>query len=243
MSSSAASSTSPSSPAGVIDVLVVDDDAAILSSLSRALRLEGYDPRLAAGGLAALEAVKQQPPALVILDVGMPDVDGVAVTRRLRADGFDMPICILSARDEITDRVAGLEAGADDYVVKPFALEELLARMSALLRRAGHTADSASEVLQVADLRLDPARREVSRDGVEIELTRREFELLHTLMTHADRVLSRAQLLELVWGYDFAADGNVVDVFVGYLRRKTEEGGRPRLIHTKRGVGFMLAER
>ncbi len=224
-------------------MLVVDDDAAILSSLSRALRLEGYDPRLAAGGLAALEAVKQQPPALVILDVGMPDVDGVAVTRRLRADGFDMPICILSARDEITDRVAGLEAGADDYVVKPFALEELLARMSALLRRAGHTADSASEVLQVADLRLDPARREVSRDGVEIELTRREFELLHTLMTHADRVLSRAQLLELVWGYDFAADGNVVDVFVGYLRRKTEEGGRPRLIHTKRGVGFMLAER
>ena len=233
-------STIPAS-GGAPDVLVVDDDASILSSLSRALRLEGYDPRIAAGGLAALEAVRTEPPAMIILDVGMPDVDGIAVTRRLRSDGFEMPICILSARDEVADRVAGLEAGADDYVVKPFALEELLARMQALLRRTGVLTDAADPILRVGDLHLDPAPREVSRGGVQIELTRREFELLQVLMAHAGRVLSRAQLLEMVWGYDFATDGNVVDVFVGYLRRKTEAGGGSRLIHTKRGVGFMLS--
>ena len=222
------------------DVLVVDDDAGILRSLQRALTLEGFSPRTADGGLAALNAVRRQPPDVMILDIGMPDVDGAAVARRLRADGHDFPICVLSARDEVTDRVAGLEAGADDYVVKPFALEELVARLHALLRRAGSTSAPGQQAMVVGDLVVDPARRLVTRAGREIELTRREFDLLEVLAAHPSIVLSRAQLLEMVWGYDFAADGNVVDVFVGYLRRKTEAEGEPRMIHTKRGIGFVL---
>lgn len=221
------------------DVLVVDDDQAILRSLTRALTLEGFQARAADGGLAALNAVRQRRPDVVVLDVGMPDVDGVAVTRRLRADGHEFPICILSARDEVADRVAGLEAGADDYVVKPFALEELVARLGALLRRVGDTR-AGDGVLVVGDLEVDPARRLVRRAGREVELTRREFDLLEVLAAHPSIVLSRTQLLEKVWGYDFATDGNVVDVFVGYLRRKTEAGGEPRMIHTKRGIGFVL---
>lgn len=223
------------------DVLVVDDDAGILRSLQRALTLEGFSPRTADGGLAALNAVRRQPPDVMILDIGMPDVDGAAVARRLRADGHDFPICVLSARDEVTDRVAGLEAGADDYVVKPFALEELVARLHALLRRAGAaSASGGQQAMVVGDLVVDPARRLVTRAGREIELTRREFDLLEALAAHPSIVLSRSQLLEMVWGYDFAADGNVVDVFVGYLRRKTEAEGEPRMIHTKRGIGFVL---
>lgn len=222
------------------DVLVVDDDAAILKSLSRALGLEGFRPRTADGGLAALNAIRRQPPDIMVLDIGMPDVDGVAVTRRVRADGHDLPICILSARDEVADRVAGLEAGADDYVVKPFALEELVARLHALLRRVGGSDGPASGVLAVGDLTVDPARRTAHRGKREIELTRREFDLLEALASNPGIVLSRPQLLEMVWGYDFAADGNVVDVFVGYLRRKTEAEGEPRMIHTKRGIGFVL---
>jgi len=223
------------------DVLVVDDDAGILRSLQRALTLEGFSPRTADGGLAALNAVRRQAPDVMILDIGMPDVDGAAVARRLRADGHDFPICVLSARDEVTDRVAGLEAGADDYVVKPFALEELVARLHALLRRAGsNDRPGGQQTMVVGDLVVDPARRLVTRAGREIELTRREFDLLEVLAAHASIVLSRAQLLEMVWGYDFAADGNVVDVFVGYLRRKTESEGEPRMIHTKRGIGFVL---
>ena len=221
------------------DVLVVDDDQAILRSLTRALTLEGFRARAADGGLAALNAVRQRRPDVVVLDVGMPDVDGVAVTRRLRADGHEFPICILSARDEVADRVAGLEAGADDYVVKPFALEELVARLGALLRRVGDTR-AGDGVLVVGDLEVDPARRLVRRAGREVELTRREFDLLEVLAAHPSIVLSRTQLLEKVWGYDFDTDGNVVDVFVGYLRRKTEAGGEPRMIHTKRGIGFVL---
>ncbi|WP_370328191.1 response regulator transcription factor [Euzebya sp.] len=222
------------------DVLVVDDDPAILASLGRALALEGFAPRTADGGLAALAAVRRRRPDVIVLDVGMPDVDGVRVARRLRADGIDVPICVLSARDEVADRVAGLEAGADDYVVKPFALEELVARLHALLRRAGAAGAGDGDVRVVGDLVLDRARHEVRRAEEPIELTRREFELLDALMAHAGVVLSRTQLLELVWGYDFETDGNVVDVFIGYLRRKTEAGGGPRLIHTKRGVGFVL---
>lgn len=221
------------------DVLIVDDDEAILRSLNRALALEGFAPRTAGGGLPALAEVRKQRPDVMILDLGMPDVDGVAVTRRLRGDGHDFPICVLSARDEVADRVSGLEAGADDYVVKPFALEELVARLRALLRRAGQS-ETAGGVLQVGDLIVDPARRLVTRGGREIELTRREFDLLEVLAAHPSIVLSRAQLLEMVWGYDFATDGNVVDVFVGYLRRKTEAEGEPRMLHTKRGIGFVL---
>ncbi len=218
-------------------VLVVDDDESIRVALERALRLEGFAVQSAGGGLEALELVDRDPPAVMVLDVTMPDISGVTVTARLRARGVDVPICILSARDEVHDRVAGLQAGADDYVVKPFDLEELVARLHALLRRS--PASTGAE-LRVGDLRIDPARRQVARAGRDIELTRREFELLEELGRHAGMVLSRPQLLQSVWGYDFEVDGNVVDVFVGYLRRKLEADDEPRMIHTVRGVGFVL---
>jgi DNA-binding response OmpR family regulator len=218
-------------------VLVVDDDPGIRDALERALRLEGFAVAVAAGGVEALEIVSRDSPALVVLDVSMPDLNGRTVAARLRAKGVDTPILILSARDEVDDRVAGLQAGADDYLVKPFAMEELLARLHALLRRRPPGGPSP---LVVGDLRIDPAGREVTRGGDVVELTRREFELLEVLARHPGMVLSRAQLLEQVWGYDWAADGNVVDVFVGYLRRKLEVGGRPRVIHTVRGIGFVL---
>ncbi|MGH8903534.1 MAG: response regulator transcription factor [Egibacteraceae bacterium] len=218
-------------------VLVVDDDAAIRVALERALRLEGFAVSTADGGVAALAEVARAEPDLMVLDVAMPDLDGVAVVRRLRGEGVDLPICILSARDEVDDRVAGLQAGADDYLVKPFALAELVARIYALLRR--RPAD-ATVPLVVGDLHVDPARRVVRRGGEPVDLTRREFDLLEAFARQPGIVLSRTQLLEHVWGYDFAVDGNVVDVFVGYLRRKLEAGGRPRLIHTVRGVGFVM---
>jgi len=218
-------------------VLVVDDDESIRVALERALRLEGFAVQSAGGGLEALELVDRDPPAVMVLDVTMPDISGVTVTARLRARGVDVPICILSARDEVHDRVAGLQAGADDYVVKPFDLEELVARLHALLRRS--PASTGAE-LRVGDLRIDPARRQVARAGRDIELTRREFELLDEPGRHAGMVLSRPQLLQSVWGYDFEVDGNVVDVFVGYLRRKLEADDEPRMIHTVRGVGFVL---
>ncbi|HKE97492.1 MAG TPA: response regulator transcription factor [Actinomycetes bacterium] len=219
------------------DVLVVDDDPAIREALERALRLEGFAVRVAAGGQEALGAAAGRPPDVIVLDIAMPDVDGVTVTQRLRGDGMDVPICMLSARGEVDDRVAGLAAGADDYVVKPFALPELVARLHALLRRRP---EPAARPLVVGDLVVDEARHLVRRGGQILELTRREFDLLRTLAEHAGIVLSRTQLLELVWGYDFRVDGNVVDVFVGYLRRKLEAGGAPRMLHTVRGVGFVL---
>jgi two-component system, OmpR family, response regulator PrrA len=221
------------------DVLVVDDDEDVRASLERGLRLSGFTVRTAADGEAALDVVRRDAPACVVLDVNMPGIDGVEVVRRLRATGVDVPVCMLSARGTIGDRVAGLEAGADDYLVKPFALEELVARLRALLRR---TTDADRVPVQISDLRVDPARRQAwSRDEL-LDLTKREFELLSVLTANAGIVLSRDRLLELVWGYDFATDTNVVDVFVGYLRRKLEIDGVPRLIHTVRGVGFVLRD-
>ena len=233
--------------AGVTDapplVLVVDDDDAIREALERALRLEGFAVDTAPGGRAALESVARRPPAAVVLDVTMPDLGGRTVCARLRADGIRTPILILSARDEVEDRVAGLQAGADDYLVKPFAVEELIARLRALLRRTGDQAAADHQPageLVVGDLVVDPAARSVARAGRTVELTRREFELLEVFARNPGIVLGRDRLLELVWGYDWAADGNVVDVFVSYLRRKLEADGEPRMLQTVRGVGFVL---
>jgi DNA-binding response OmpR family regulator len=219
------------------DVLVVDDEAAIRDALRRGLTFEGFRVRTASGGWAAVQAVTRQEPDVLVLDVGMPDLDGVRVIRRLRGDGFDVPICVLSARREVEDRVAGLQAGADDYLVKPFHLDELVARLHALLRRRP---EHTGAPLTVGDLRLDPAGRAARRGTRDLVLTRREFDLLETFARHPGIVLSRPQLLSMVWGYDFEVDGNVVDVFVGYLRRKLEEGGEPRVLQTVRGIGFTL---
>jgi DNA-binding response OmpR family regulator len=218
-------------------VLVVDDDEAIRIALERALRLEGFAVQVAEDGLRALELVEESRPGVIVLDVVMPNLSGITVVSRLRARGNDVPICVLSARDEVQDRVAGLEAGADDYVIKPFDLEELVARLRALLRRGP---SSEGDVLRVGDLIIDPSQRMVTRGGREVTLTRREFELLEELARHRNVVLSRQQLLETVWGYDFEVEGNVVDVFIGYLRRKLEADGEERMIHTVRGVGFVL---
>ncbi|MBA3347312.1 MAG: response regulator transcription factor [Actinobacteria bacterium] len=222
-------------------ILVVDDDAAVRESLRRALQLEGYEVELAADGAEALDRLKldsTEPDALV-LDVSMPRLDGLEVCRRLRRGGSALPVLMLTARDEVADRVAGLDAGADDYVVKPFALEELLARLRALLRRSSGT---AAEVLRFADLELDPSTRIVTRDGDPIELTRTEFSLLELFLLNPRQVLTRSVIFERVWGYDFGFGSNSLDVYVGYLRRKTEQGDRPRLIQTIRGVGYALRE-
>ena len=221
-------------------MLVVDDDPAIITALERGLRVEGFAVRSASGGVAALREVEKRSPDVMVLDINMPDLDGVSVTRTLRANGDDVPICVLSANDEISHRVAGLEAGADDYMVKPFALPELVARLRALLRRAGAGIEGDGELIAVADLMVDPARRIARRGERAMELTRREFDLLEVLSRNDGIVLSRSQLLERVWGYDFEIDSNVVDVFVGYLRRKLEANDEPRLIQTVRGVGFVL---
>ncbi|MDQ2723671.1 MAG: response regulator transcription factor [Actinomycetota bacterium] len=220
-------------------VLVVDDDEDVRTSLERALRVSGFSVRSAADGISALRAVAELPPDCVVLDINMPGMDGVAVVTALRALGHDVPVCVLSARDTVDDRVAGLEAGADDYLVKPFALDELIARLRALLRRSP-PARTSDTMLTVGPLRIDTARRQVTVHEREIELTKREYELLLVLAENATIVLSRQRLLELVWGYDFAVDTNVVDVFVGYVRRKLEVDGAPRLLHTVRGVGFVL---
>ena len=218
-------------------ILVVDDDASVRALLRDVLECEGYDVEAAADGYAALRAVSAARPDAVVLDVMMPGLSGVEVVRRLRADGHELPVCVLSARDEVADRVEGLRAGADDYLVKPFELEELVARLHALLRRRP---DRPPVPLEVGDLRIDPVRRLVRRGEREIELTGREFDLLDALARHAGIVLSRKQLLEQVWGYTFDVDGNVVDQFVSYLRRKLEAEGEERVIHTVRGVGFVL---
>jgi two-component system, OmpR family, response regulator MprA len=221
-------------------ILVVDDERAVRESLRRALELEGDDIELAEGGTEALEVLGSEPePDAVILDVLMPGVDGLEVCKRLRRGGNQLPILMLTARAEVENRVAGLDAGADDYVTKPFALEELLARLRALLRRAG---PGPSEVLRFADLELDPGTRDVRRDGEAIELTRTEFSLLELFMLNPRQVLTRSIIFERVWGYDFGFASNSLDVYIGYLRRKTEVGGRPRLIQTVRGVGYALRE-
>ena len=224
-------------------ILVVDDERAVRESLRRALELEGYEIELAGDGSEALSTLgRDEPqPDAVILDVLMPGVDGLEVCRRLRATGNRIPVLMLTARDEVENRVAGLDAGADDYVTKPFALEELLARVRALLRR---TADGdGGEVLSFANLTLDLGTREVRRDGRLIELTRTEFALLELFLRNPRQVLTRSIIFERVWGYDFGFASNSLDVYIGYLRRKTEAGSEPRLIHTVRGVGYALRER
>jgi len=222
-------------------ILVVDDEPAVRESLRRALQLEGYGVELAGDGSEALYRLESREvePDGIVLDVLMPEVDGLEVARRLRRTGSRVPILMLTARDEIADRVAGLDAGADDYLVKPFALEELFARLRAILRRS---VDGAVEVLRFADLELDPATREVRRGGDPIELTRTEFSLLELFMLNPRQVLTRSVIFERVWGYDFGPGSNSLDVYIGYLRRKTEAGGKPRLIQTVRGVGYALRE-
>ena len=220
-------------------VLVVDDEPAVRQALDRALRFEGYETEMAGDGLAALSAMAERPADAVVLDVAMPRVDGLEVCRRLRASGDGTPILLLTARVAVAERVAGLDAGADDYLVKPFALEELLARLRALLRRAGPTDD---EVLRYANLSLDPATRDVMRGSRRIELTRTEFLLLELLLRNARQVLPREVIFDRVWGYDFGANSNSLEVYIGYLRRKTEADGESRLVHTVRGVGYVLRE-
>ena len=222
-------------------ILVVDDEPAVRDALARALRLDGYEVELAANGSEALLRLAASAPAAIVLDVLMPAVDGLEVCRRLRAAGDRTPVLMLTARDAVADRVAGLDAGADDYLVKPFALEELFARLRALLRRTG--AGSGGEVLRFADLTLDPATREVRRGDREVELTRTEFLLLELFLRNPRQVLTRSLIFERVWGYDFGPTSNSLEVYVGYLRRKLEAGGASRLIHTVRGVGYALRER
>ena len=218
-------------------VLVVDDDIAICEALERNLRLKGFTVQVVNDGEEAISAVETGPPDLVVLDIGMPKIDGIQVTEYLRKRNYMMPICILSAQDEVADRVRGLEVGADDYLVKPFAFEELLARINALLRRRQ---EDISDTVEVLDFRLNHPGRVAEYAGVNLELTKIEFDLLSVLITHMGQVLSRYQLLELVWGYDFEVDSNVVDVFIGYLRRKIKNAGSKQVIHTVRGVGFVF---
>lgn len=218
-------------------VLIADDDTAICEALERSLRFEGFKVRSAFNGEIAIEEIERDLPDILILDINMPEVDGIQVTKYLRSLDIDIPICILSARDEVTDRVAGLEAGADDYVVKPFSFEELLARIRALLRR--RSVDDA-KVVSVGELNVDPRRRTAFYDGQLLDLTKKEFDLIHVLANNPSLVMSREQLLNKVWGYDFDVDTNVVDVFIGYLRKKLEADGKKRIIQTVRGVGFVL---
>jgi len=224
-----------------VKILVVDDEPAVRSALARALRLEHYDVRLAGDGADALAQLAALPADAIVLDVAMPGIDGLEVCRRLREAGDRTPVLMLTARETVDDRVAGLDAGADDYLVKPFALRELHARLRALLRRTDEPGPGQG-VLRFADLALDPSTREVHRGDRLVELTRTEFELLSLFIEHPRQVLTRAQIFEQVWGYDFGATSNALGVYMGYLRRKTEAGGEPRLLHTVRGVGYALRE-
>jgi two-component system response regulator MprA len=225
-----------------VRALVVDDDPELRAALTRALRLDGYDVTAVSNGLKALEAMPEAAPDVLVLDLMMPYVGGLEVCRRLRAKGDRTPILVLTARDEVGDRVAGLDAGADDYLVKPFALDELRARLRALLRRARPPSDDERGPVTLADLSLDPESREVRRDARAIDLTRTEFALLELLLRNAGRVLTRDVIMDRVWGYEIEPSSNSLEVFIGYLRRKTEAGGEPRLIHTVRGVGYTARE-
>jgi two-component system, OmpR family, response regulator MprA len=218
-------------------LLVIEDDRAVRQALERALTFDGYEVSTANDGSEGLAKVLDEQPDAIVLDVMMPHVDGLEVCRRLRARGDTTPILVLTARDTVGDRVAGLDAGADDYLVKPFALDELLARIRALLRRSS---GSTTDVYRVADLEANLATREVTRGGEPVTLTKTEFDLLALLMENAGRVLNRAVIYERIWGFDFETSSNSLDVYVGYLRRKTEPEGSPRLIHTVRGVGYVI---
>lgn len=228
-------------------ILVVDDEQAVRESLRRSLSFNGYEVLLASDGAEAITIVQDENPDIMVLDVNMPNMDGLEVCRTLRSEGWGRPILMLTARDGVSDRVAGLDAGADDYLPKPFALEELLARVRSLVRRAAADANAssrpaASPKLAFEDLKLDADTREVSRGDRAISLTRTEFSLLKLLMENPRKVLSRNTILEEVWGYDFPTSGNALEVYIGYLRKKTEAGNEPRLIHTVRGVGYVLRE-
>jgi len=226
-------------------VLVVDDDRSVRDSLRRSLEFNGYAVSLASDGAEALASIAGHAPDALVIDVMMPRLDGIETTKALRSAGNDLPILVLTARDSVGDRVEGLDAGADDYLTKPFALEELLARLRALLRRIAAPQDGdglQADVLRFSDLSLNPATREVLRGDRAIELTRTEFTLLEMFLRRPRRVLDRSFILEEVWGYDFPTTANSLEVYVGYLRRKTEAEGEPRLIHTVRGVGYVLKE-
>jgi two-component system response regulator MprA len=219
-------------------VLVVDDDPSIREAVGRALRLDGYSVTLAGDGLGALREIEATDQDVVLLDIGLPELDGLAVCRRIRTGGRRTPILLLTARDAVSDRVEGLDAGADDYLVKPFALDELLARVRALIRRA--EPGDGEEPLRFADVVMDPERIEVRRGTRELELTRTEYTLLELFLRNPRRVLSRSTILTRVWGYDLGEATNSLDVYIGYLRRKLEAGGEPRLVHTVRGFGYVL---
>ncbi|MFD4317813.1 response regulator transcription factor [Streptomyces sp. NPDC058548] len=226
-------------------ILIVDDEPAVREALRRSLAFEGYGTQDAVDGLDALGRMDSYAPDLVVLDVQMPRMDGLTAARRIRASGSTVPILMLTARDTVGDRVTGLDAGADDYLVKPFELDELFARIRALLRRSSYASATASgpadaDVLSFEDLRMDLATREVTRGGRTVELTRTEFTLLEMFLAHPRQVLTREQILKAVWGFDFEPSSNSLDVYVMYLRRKTEAGGEPRLVHTVRGVGYAL---
>jgi two-component system response regulator MprA len=233
-------STGSTGPAIRSRVLIAEDDKGVREALTRALTFEGYDVIATSDGAQALESIAASTPDVLVLDVNMPYVDGLAVCRRVRAQRLQVPILVLTARHEISDRVAGLDAGADDYLVKPFELDELLARLRALLRRT--SAANNDEVVRVADLTLDPARRLVQRGARDLELTKTEFDLLDVLMTNAGLVLSRDTLYEKIWGFDFETSSKTLDVYIGYLRRKVEVDDEPKLIHTIRGVGYVIRE-
>jgi two-component system, OmpR family, response regulator MprA len=224
-------------------ILVVDDDPAVRESLRRSLEFNDYEVSVASDGAEALARIPAEQPDALVLDVMMPRLDGLEATKALRAAGNDVPILVLTARDAVSDRVDGLDAGADDYLTKPFALEELLARIRALLRRHAVTAgDESDQPLRFSDLSLDRATREVRRGDRPISLTRTEFSLLELFMLRPRRVLERSFILEEVWGFDFPTSANSLEVYMGYLRRKTEAGDEPRLLHTVRGVGYVLRE-
>ncbi|GGY78050.1 response regulator transcription factor [Streptomyces omiyaensis] len=226
-------------------ILIVDDEPAVREALRRSLAFEGYATREAVDGVDALAVMESYAPDLVVLDVQMPRMDGLTAARRIRAAGSTVPLLMLTARDTVGDRVTGLDAGADDYLVKPFELDELFARIRALLRRSSYAAPSAApadpaDLLSFEDLRMDLATREVTRGGRPVELTRTEYTLLEMFLAHPRQVLTREQILKAVWGFDFEPSSNSLDVYVMYLRRKTEAGGEPRLVHTVRGVGYVL---